>query len=158
MDLNEVKKLIKLVERSQIAEIEIFEKGMKIRIAKNGKGSAHTLVPAPVVQAAPPPAPTTETAPTPETPIPVATPANILEVRSPMVGTFYRAPSPDAEPYVRVGDPVEPGTVLCIVEAMKLMNEIESEIRGKVVDIPPENAQPVEYDQVLFRIEVAPSK
>jgi acetyl-CoA carboxylase biotin carboxyl carrier protein len=158
MDLNEVKKLIKLVERSQIAEIEIFEKGMKIRIAKNGAGSAHTLVTAPVVQAAPPPAQPTEAAPAPETPVPVATPANIVEVRSPMVGTFYRAPSPDAEPYVRVGEPIEPGSVLCIVEAMKLMNEIESEIRGKVVDIPVENAQPVEYDQVLFRVEVTPSK
>jgi acetyl-CoA carboxylase biotin carboxyl carrier protein len=157
MDLNEVKKLIKLVERSQIAEIEIFEKGMKIRISKNGAGSAHTLVTAPVVQAAPPPAPSTEAAPAPETPAPVATQANIVEVRSPMVGTFYRAPSPDADPYVRVGDPVEPGTVLCIVEAMKLMNEIESEIRGKVVDIPVDNAQPVEYDQVLFRVEVSAS-
>jgi len=155
MDLNEVKKLIKLVERSQIAEIEIFEKGMKIRIAKNGSGGAHTHVAAPVVQTAPAVQSAVEPAPIPAAVVTAVTAANIVEVRSPMVGTFYRQPSPDADPYVRVGDMVEPGKVLCIVEAMKLMNEIESEIRGKVTDILVENGQPVEYDQVLFRIEVS---
>ncbi len=70
-----------------------------------------------------------------------------------MVGTFYRAPSPDADPYVRVGDIVEPGKVLCIIEAMKLMNEIEAEVKGRIVDIVAENAQPVEFGQVMFRIE-----
>jgi acetyl-CoA carboxylase biotin carboxyl carrier protein len=87
--------------------------------------------------------------------VPVAAaPARALhEIKSPMVGTFYRASSPDAEAYVRVGDMVENGRVLCIVEAMKLMNEIESEIRGRIVDILVENAQPVEFGQVLFRVD-----
>ena len=78
---------------------------------------------------------------------------NALEICSPMVGTFYRAPSPDAEPYVREGDSIQPGKVLCIVEAMKLMNEIESEVSGKILKILVENAQPVEYNQPLFIVE-----
>ena len=78
---------------------------------------------------------------------------NLFEVKSPMVGTFYRSPSPDADAYVSVGNDVSPGTVLCIIEAMKLMNEIESEISGKIVKILVENAQPVEYNQPLFLIE-----
>ena len=155
MDLNEIKKLIKLVERSQIAELEIFEKGSKIRISKNGSGPAHTHIAAPVVQTVP--AVSSATVPQPEatSAAPVDVAANIVEIRAPMVGTFYRAPSPDAEPYVRVGDPIESGTVLCIVEAMKLMYEIEAEVTGKIIEIPVENGQPVEYDQVLFRVEVA---
>jgi acetyl-CoA carboxylase biotin carboxyl carrier protein len=90
----------------------------------------------------------------PKTEIPV-TPAGkeLIEVRSPIVGTFYRAPSPNAEPYVQVGQQVNKGTILCIVEAMKLMNEIECEYEGKIVKIMVENAQPVEYNQVLFLIE-----
>jgi acetyl-CoA carboxylase biotin carboxyl carrier protein len=157
MDLNDVKRLIKLVERSKITELEIFEKGSKIRISKDGSSPAHAHMPAPVVQAAPAPAPTPEAAPAPAPEVPEEKPANILEVRSPMVGTFYRAPAPDAEPYVRVGEPIEPGKVLCIVEAMKLMNEIEAEVAGKIMEILVENAQAVEYDQVLFRVEVASS-
>ena len=80
---------------------------------------------------------------------------SLVEVKSPMVGTMYRAPAPDAEPYIRVGDKVEQGKVLCIVEAMKLMNELESEVSGRVVEICVENAQPVEFGQVLFRIDTA---
>jgi acetyl-CoA carboxylase biotin carboxyl carrier protein len=152
--LNEVKKLIKLVERSEITEIEIFEKGQKIRISKNGSKGVGTHVAAPVVQTAPVIAP----APVPTQTIAEVIPANILEIRSPMVGTFYRAPSPDAEPYVRVGEAVEPGKVLCIIEAMKLMNEIEAEVAGKIVEILVDNGQPVEFDQVLFRVEVKSAK
>jgi acetyl-CoA carboxylase biotin carboxyl carrier protein len=79
--------------------------------------------------------------------------ANVIEIRSPMVGTFYRAPAPDAAPYVQEGDIVTTNQVLCIIEAMKLMNEIESEMRGRVVEILVENGKPVEYDQLLFKIE-----
>lgn len=156
MDINDVKKLIKLVERSKIAELEIFEKGSKIRISKNGSGHVQPHMMTPVMPAvatpAAPTAPDTSAPTAPESP--AETPANILEIRSPMVGTFYRAPSPDAEPYVKVGDYIEPGKVLCIVEAMKLMNELEAEIAGRITEIRVENGQPVEYDQVLFRVEV----
>jgi acetyl-CoA carboxylase biotin carboxyl carrier protein len=153
MDINDVKKLIKLVERSKIAELEIFEKGSKIRISKNGSSPAQAHMMAPVMPAvATPAAPTAPDTSAP--PAPVETPANIVDVRSPMVGTFYRSPSPDAEPYIKVGDPIEPGKVLCIVEAMKLMNELEAEIAGRIAEIRVENGQPVEYDQVLFRVEV----
>ena len=87
--------------------------------------------------------------------VPTTEPAldNIIEVKSPMVGTFYRAPAPDADPYVQVGEIVSPNQVLCIIEAMKLMNEIESEWRGRITAISVDNAQPVEYNQVLFKIE-----
>ncbi len=164
MNLQEIKQLIKVVEKSDIGEIEIEEEGFKIRISKNSK----------FVAAAPPaPAVVQETAPVAEPPAAPATPAttaappaekpevkeepvlgdNIVEVRSPMVGTFYRAPAPDADPYVEVGDTVTVGQTLCIIEAMKLMNEIQSEVNGKIVKILVENAQPVEFDQVLFLIE-----
>ncbi len=148
MDINEVKKLIKLVERSKITELELFEKGSKIRISKNGSSAAQSQMMAPMMPAA-------TSAPEAAVPTaPVETPANIVEIRSPMVGTFYRSPSPDAEPYIMLGDAIEPGKVLCIIEAMKLMNEIEAEVSGKITEIPAENGQPVEYDQVLFRVEV----
>ncbi len=165
MDLKDVKQLIKIVENSNISEIEIEEEGKKLRItktfpSKNGDTvvvpSFQQTVPMPAMpQAAAPaqvPAPTEQSAPAEaETEKPKN--ANIVEVRSPMVGTFYRAPSPDADPYVEVGQTVAVGQTLCIIEAMKLMNEIESEVAGKVVDILVENAQPVEYNQVLFLIE-----
>jgi acetyl-CoA carboxylase biotin carboxyl carrier protein len=89
----------------------------------------------------------------PPEPEPAPPPKKYKEIRSPMVGTFYRAPSPEANPYVQVGDYITKGKVLCIIEAMKLMNEIESDVEGKIVKIMVENAQPVEYDQVLFLVE-----
>ena len=159
MDFDEIKKLVKLLERSQIHEIEIFDKGRKIRLARSAPDneqrgifySAPLLNPvssAPPVPAANPPGAATLT---PE----VAAGRNIRQVKSPMVGTFYAAPSPDAEPYVQVGDIVHKGQVLCIIEAMKLMNEIESEYTGRIVEVLLENAQPVEFDQPLFTIEIA---
>ena len=153
MDLNYVKKLIKLLSESGVDEIEIEEEGKRVRLVKHGNTAsvAHnpsdfTPVPASVVSApaapalAPPPAAT-------------APQSQYHEIRSPIVGTFYRAPAPDAAPFVNVGSPVEPGTVLCIVEAMKLMNEIEADVAGKIVKIMVENGQPVEYDQTLFLVE-----
>ncbi len=155
----EIKKLIELVEASSISELEVTRFGRKVRISKNSSTTTVTTSPATL---APPPAAVPET-PSTETqkesqaakpaPEPQALAENIYEVKSPMVGTFYRAPAPDADPYVEIGDIVAPNQVLCIIEAMKLMNEIECEVRGKVVEILAENGKPVEYDQVLFRIE-----
>ena len=146
MNFQEIKQLIKVVERSEIGEIEIVDEGQKIRISKNSKYTPQVVSHQEVVNTAPP-----AVAPEPKTEPELG--ENIIEVTSPMVGTFYRAPAPDADPYVGVGDIVKVGQTLCIVEAMKLMNEIQSEVSGKVVKILVENAQPVEYDQVMFQIE-----
>ncbi len=157
MTLKEIRQLIKMVEDSNISEIEIEEEGRKLKISKkiaanNGTAKAAELqmvAAAPQMPAATPQAPEIEpAAPKPEEPK-----SELYEVRSPMVGTFYRSPSPDADPYIQVGQSIAVGQTLCIVEAMKLMNEIESEISGKVVEILVDNAQPVEFNQVLFRIK-----
>ncbi|MBN2423882.1 MAG: acetyl-CoA carboxylase biotin carboxyl carrier protein [Calditrichaceae bacterium] len=162
MDLKEIRQIIRIVESSNINEFELEEDGSRLRIikshnSKNGSYQSATteishqapVTTAPVSNPISVPAPIVQETPVHETA------ANILEVRSPMVGTFYRAPSPDADPYVEAGDMVSVGQTLCIVEAMKLMNEIESEISGKIVKIAVENAQPVEYNQVLFLIETS---
>ena len=156
MDLVYLKKILKIVSESDVGELEISEGETKIRIVKNvtNNASTHYVNNQPV--------------------FPVATPAPIVphievktenkheeksekpvyyEVLSPIVGTFYTSPSPEADTYVKTGQKISKGTVLCIVEAMKLMNEIESEISGTVVTVCLENGQPVEYNQVLFLIE-----
>ena len=147
MDLAYVKKVIKLIEKSDVDEIEIEEEGKKIRVAKH-KNQQPTFV-----QAAVQPSP--QVLPSLPSPSPAAAPAQAKyqEVRSPIVGTFYRAPAPDAEPYIEIGQNVSVGSVLCIVEAMKLMNEIESDVSGRLVQVLVENGKPVEYNQVLFLIE-----
>jgi acetyl-CoA carboxylase biotin carboxyl carrier protein len=162
MDLSYVKKLIKLVETSGIGELELEEEGSKIRIAKPSNNSSsvavHTQPVSTPHHGAPiPPAPVAPpTSPLHEAPSePPKVQANIHEVKSPIVGTFYRAPAPDADTYVQVGQTVQAGTVLCIVEAMKLMNEIESDTAGRIVKVCVENGQPVEYNQTLFHIEKA---
>lgn len=152
MDIREIQRLIKMIERSPITEFEIEEKGLKIRISKIENHGEPTVVYSPSLSPAAPQLPTAE--PSPALP-PAAPKAGVVEVKSPMVGTFYRTPSPDADTYVRVGDHIEPGRVLCIVEAMKLMNEIESEVSGTIIEILAENAQPVEFDQVLFRVDTS---
>ncbi len=155
MDLTYVKKLIKLLSESGVDEIEIEEDGKRVRLAKH-------VSPAPVAMQLPMAAPVIQasavsSSPAPAQPAseqPAAAPAgNLREIRSPIVGTFYRAPAPDAAPFVNVGSAVEPGTVLCIVEAMKLMNEIESDVAGTIAKVLVENGRPVEYDQVLFLVE-----
>jgi len=154
MDLAFVKKVLKLVEESNVNEIELEEKGVRVRITKsaNNVGVLHQMTPAFAQQQIPVvPPPTAQAAPEPA-PVPEK---KYHEVKSPIVGTFYRAPAPDASNYVEVGQHVEEGTVLCIVEAMKLMNEIESDSSGKVVKICVENGKPVEYNQVLFLVEAA---
>lgn len=157
MDISYIKKIIKLVENSHVDEVEIEEEGKKIRVARNRNTTAN--FPMPFFQAGPVPAtplaqiPATESK-TPAEPIQKAE-KQYHEIRSPIVGTFYRAPAPDAEAYTEVGQSVRAGTVLCIVEAMKLMNEIESDVDGTVVKILAENGKPVEYNQVLFLVEKA---
>ncbi len=154
MDIQQIKQLIKIVEKSDIGELELIEEGRKIRISKSSKLAAANGAPNPVYM--PPPV----QAVVPDAPAPAAADAapavdkdKYHEVLSPMVGTFYHAPSPDADPYVEVGHSVNPGTPLCIIEAMKLMNEIQSEHKGRIAKIMVENGQPVEYNQVLFLIE-----
>ena len=154
MDLNLIKRLIKVVEKSDITEFSISEGDVKIKISKNN-GQVSQVVTSVPVQAQAPVAAPQPAATKPAEAQPAAEKQqdeNLHEVRSPIVGTFYRAPAPDADPYVKVGDHVSPGTVLCIVEAMKLMNEIESDVSGTVEQILVENATPVEYNQPLFVI------
>jgi acetyl-CoA carboxylase biotin carboxyl carrier protein len=160
MDLSYIKKLIKLLSESDVDEIEIEEEGKKIRLLKHVQNSAGphptgSVMPAPLhpsMHVAVPPAPAPVA---PEAPVPkAAEPQKKLhEIKSPIVGTFYRAPAPDAAPFVEVGSLIQPGTVLCIVEAMKLMNEIESDVSGKIVKVMVENGQAVEYGQMLFLVE-----
>ncbi len=165
MDLREIRQLIKMVEGANIGELEVEERGKKIRISKQNKPNGETImvgnpglhaysapVPFPVITPLPDAVKTTSAAAEDTKPAP-AQAANIKEFRSPMVGTFYRAPSPDATPYVEMGQYVKTGQTLCIIEAMKLMNELEADYDGKIVKIMVENAQPVEYNQPLFLIE-----
>lgn len=153
MDLNLIKKLIKFVDSSDITDLEVEQEGFRIKIAKKIRGSHSASHPqyihAPVISQ-PSEAPAKKEIGEDE-----VKPANTHEIRSPIVGTFYRAPAPDADPYVQVGDNISVGTVLCIVEAMKLMNEIESDVNGKIIKILAENGKPVEFNQPLFLIQTS---
>jgi acetyl-CoA carboxylase biotin carboxyl carrier protein len=166
MELKEIRQLIKIVENANIGELEIVEEGKKLRISKNTRPKDESIIyAAPQAQQfAAPTAPAalhqvsspTEIVPTKAEGDAISSEAaanGLLEVKSPMVGTFYRSPSPDAEPYTEVGQSISAGQTMCIIEAMKLMNEIESEFNGKIAKILVENAQPVEYNQTLFLIE-----
>ena len=163
IDLRYVKKLIEMVDESTVDSIEIStEKGMKIRIAKSPVHRGPVQMAAPMPAMVSPGVLDSRLTPPAGTPVPSAAeapakaeaaPASLLEVKSPMVGTFYGAPEPGAKPYVSVGDRVSKGKTLCIIEAMKIMNEIESEFTGVVKDVLVQDAQPVEYGQVLFRID-----
>jgi acetyl-CoA carboxylase biotin carboxyl carrier protein len=151
MDLRKLKTLIDLVSDSNVSELEITEAEGKVRIVKGVVGAPIQHYAAPVVALAPAPAPAAATTAPPEP----APPAASLEhvVKSPMVGTFYRSASPGAKPFVEVGDPIKEGETVCIVEAMKILNEIEADKSGTVVKILCENGQAVEYGQPLFVIE-----
>ena len=165
IDLRYVKKLIEMIDESTVDSIEIAtEKGIKIRISKT---PAHrggvTVAAAPVMQApVPPQLMDSRVTPTPGIPVPppdagssprAESGGGSLEVKSPMVGTFYHAAEPGAKPFVAVGQRVQKGQTLCIIEAMKIMNEIESEFTGVVKEVLAQDAHPVEYGQVLFRID-----
>ena len=142
MDLRKLKKLIDLVQESGIAELEITEGEEKVRISRVGPAVQTPVMPAPQ------PAPVV--APAPAAEVPAAVEGHV--VKSPMVGTFYRAASPGAKTFVEVGDRVNPGDTLCIIEAMKLLNEIEADQGGVVKEVYVENGQPVEYGEPLFLI------
>jgi acetyl-CoA carboxylase biotin carboxyl carrier protein len=162
IDLRYIKKLIDMIDGSTVDSVEITsDKGMKLRISKSPQQRGTVQVAAPMAMpAAAAPAPVRSTPPegVPAIPAgegapkaPAAKPA--LEVTSPMVGTFYGSPEPGAKPYVSVGTRISKGQVLCIIEAMKIMNEIESEFTGVVTEVAAQDAHPVEYGQVLFRVD-----
>lgn len=152
MNLKEIKEIIALMNENDLNEIEIEREGLKLKL-KKGTLEAQVVAAAPAryaVESIPAPKATSapSTAPAADT-----TSKNTKDIKSPMVGTFYRSPSPEAAAFVEVGQTVEIGQVVCIVEAMKLMNEIKSEVRGKVVEVAVENAEPVEFGQTLFIVE-----
>ena len=148
MDIRKVKKLIELLEESGMAEIEITEGEESVRISRYGSGPA-IAAPAP---APAPPAPVA--AADPAAPVaPVAPSGSGTQITAPMVGTYYSAPAPGAKPFVEIGTEIAVGDTLCIIEAMKMMNQIESEVAGRIVNIQIENGEPVEFGQVLFIVE-----
>lgn len=152
MDIRKIKKLIELLEESGISELEITEGEESVRISRNGP--AQHYAPAPMHYAAPAPAPVAAPAAAPAAAAPAAQPAvSGHVVKSPMVGSFYRAASPTSKNFVEVGQSVKVGDTLCIVEAMKMMNQIQSDKAGVVKEILVENGEPVEFDQPLFIIE-----
>jgi len=148
LNTKDIEQLIELLEKSTISEIEVGRWGKKIRVSRQGdnvvvQNSGITQAPTPA--AAPAQAPTEATG--------AEASHQGVAIKSPMVGTFYRSPSPEVDPFIKVGDHVKKGDTLCIIEAMKIMNEVEAEVSGVILDIQIENAQPVEYGQTLFLIE-----
>ena len=159
MELKEIQDLIKFVAKSGVSEVELESKGFKI-IIKTPSANETVMVqqptvihaaPAPVAMAAPAPAPVAA-APAPAAPAAADT-SNLITIKSPMIGTFYRSAGPGKPLFVNVGDEIKPGKALCIIEAMKLFNEIESEVSGTIVKVLVDDATPVEYDQPLFLVQ-----
>ncbi len=170
MDLEQIRELLKIVAESGVSEVEVEEADFKLVVRKHtpsvtvqspalpyGMPYAPQVYPPMMAPMMPPAAPVNAASPVgavaPEAPPAAEPPANEYVVHAPIVGTFYRKPSPESEPYVKVGDAVQPGDVLCIIEAMKLMNEIECEVSGTIKQILVDEAHPVEYDQPLFIVE-----
>ena len=155
MNLNEIQDLIKFVSKSGVSEVEIAQKDFKIIIkaAQKSKGADQPIY----VQAAAPVAAPAPVAAAPAAPAaPVATEdSKLITIKSPMIGTFYRSSGPDKAPFANVGDSISQGSTICIIEAMKLFNEIESEVSGRIVKVLVDDASPVEYDQPLFLVEPA---
>ncbi|WP_346318826.1 acetyl-CoA carboxylase biotin carboxyl carrier protein [Chitinophaga sp. YIM B06452] len=160
MDFKQIQELIKMINKSNISELSIEQDKFKITI-KQKESEVQQIVTVPAVTAVQPvamapqpaaaaPAPAAA-APAATAPAPAAT--NLITIKSPMIGTFYRSAGPDKPAFVSVGDDVAPGKVVCIIEAMKLFNEIESEVSGKIVKVLVDDASPVEYDQPLFLVE-----
>lgn len=150
MNLKELKEMIALMNENNLVEIEIEREGLRIRIKKGISGIPEITEEKYIIQ---PSAAALAATSVKEAEAPTI---KRVEIKAPMVGTFYRAPAPDAPPFVEVGDEIEPGQVICIIEAMKLMNEIKAEVKGRVAEILVENASPVEFGQVLFFIEPTP--
>lgn len=160
MDFKQIQELIKMVNKSNIGEVTIEQKDFKVTIKQKEEPVQHivataapAVAPAPMAPMAAAPAPASAS-----TEKPKAAPAasdNLVTIKSPMIGTFYRKSSPDKPNLVDVGSDIAPGSVLCIIEAMKLFNEIESEVKGRIVKVLVDDASPVEYDQPLFLVEPA---
>ncbi len=150
MNIKEIKEMINLMNENSLSELEVEKDDMRIRLKKTASGFEGSQ--SPVVYSAPAAAPlgvNLQNLQPPEEKIVIKT----VEIKSPMVGTFYRAPNPEAPAYVEIGQTIEPGQVICIIEAMKLMNEIKSEIKGKILEVLVDNAEPVEFGQSLFLID-----
>ena len=160
MDFKQIQELIKMVNKSNIGEVSIEQKDFKITV-KQKEDQVTQVVTAAPLQAAPVPVAAAPAAPAPaapaaaEKPKAAASADNLITIKSPMIGTFYRKSSPDKPNFVEVGSDIAPGSVVCIIEAMKLFNEIESEVKGRIVKVLVEDASPVEYDQPLFLVEPA---
>jgi acetyl-CoA carboxylase biotin carboxyl carrier protein len=161
MNLNQIQDLIKFVAKSGVSEVEIEQKDFKITIKTARKEKEVQVVTAPAPAYAPPApapaAPAAAPAPAAAAPAPPAATQEdrYITIKSPMIGTFYRAAGPGKPPFVNVGDEIKPGQTICIIEAMKLFNEIESEVSGKIVKVLVDDAKPVEYDQPLFLVDPA---
>ena len=164
IDLEFLEALVRLMDESSLDSVEIARGGTRIRLAKSPSGTVVAGAPAAAAPAAPPPVvapasvppgPASAEASAPAGDAAESPSADLVDVTSPMVGTFYRAPSPEAPPYVDVGAKVAAGDVLCVIEAMKLMNELECEVSGRIVEICADNAEPVDYGQLLFRVDPA---
>lgn len=155
MELKEIKELIKLVSEAGVSEVDVEKGDFKLSIKKTEEKTMVVQSTTPVYTAAAPVAPPPVPVAAAPAPTKAEAPAasNLITIKSPMIGTFYKSASPEKPAFVQVGDEIKPGKVLCIVEAMKLFNEIESEVSGRIVKILVENASPVEYDQPLFLVE-----
>ena len=150
MDLKDIKAIIDLMRKNSVSEFELEKQDFKIRLKRGTNGGNSATYEDPAAVAYPQPL----VALPPQTlPAPAAAPAsNELEIKSPMIGTFYRAPSPESAPYIEVGTEVNPETVVCIIEAMKVMNEIKAEAKGVITQVMVENAKPVEFGQPLYKL------
>lgn len=161
MDIKQIQDLIRFVAKSGVNEVSIEQNDFKITIKTNQAQQAPIAISATVpteYQNVIPVAPVAAAAPATTAPVPAAAPqasdtSNYITIKSPMIGTFYRSAGPDKPLFVNIGDEIKPGKVLCIIEAMKLFNEIESEVSGRIVKILVDNSSPVEYDQPLFLVE-----
>jgi acetyl-CoA carboxylase biotin carboxyl carrier protein len=155
MDLKQIHELIKIVNKSNIGEISIEDKDGKVTIKQKEEAVVTVAAPQPQVYTTAPQPAAAPVAATPAAPAAAPKADNLLTIKSPMIGTFYRRSSPDKPILAEIGTEITPGKVVCIIEAMKLFNEIESEIQGKIVKVLVEDASPVEYDQPLFLVEPA---
>lgn len=153
MNIEDIKKLVEMMVSNDLSELDIIQGEDKVSL-KRGRPAPAPMAMTAIPAAMPAPMPTAAPAPA-AAPVAPKADSNLIEIRSPMVGTFYSAPSPDSEPYVKVGTSVTDSTVACIIEAMKVMNEIKAECAGVVTEVCVRNAQPVEFGQVLFKVRPA---
>lgn len=159
MDLKDIKAIIDLMKKNSITEFELEEKDSKLRLKRGLSGISSAVQSEDTVHMIPMPMPVAAPMGAPAAPLPAATPAVVstgeIDIKSPMIGTFYRSPSPEAAPYVDSGTTVGPETVVCIIEAMKVMNEIKAEVKGVITQVLVENGKPVEFGQPLFKVRPA---